>query len=142
MGLSSFLNMPSGEENLVKEKSNQKTIAKLASEFKVKALVVDDIALNRDVLTKLLNMIGADVIEAENGEEAVKKTREHHPDIILMDMRMPVMDGEEAVKKIQSEFGKDRFKVVAVTASALDRHRDYYLDLGFHEFIGKPFKEH
>jgi CheY-like chemotaxis protein len=71
----------------------------------------------------------------------VKKTKAHVPDIVFMDMRMPVMRGEDALKLIQEEFGQDRVKIVAITASALDRRREYYLEMGFHEYISKPFKE-
>ena len=53
---------------------------------------------------------------------------------------MPVMRGEDAVKIIQEEFGKDRIKIVTITASALNQRRDFYLNIGCHEFISKPFK--
>ena len=82
----------------------------------------------------------SEVITAENGKVAVEKTKECQPDIIFMDMRMPVMGGEEAIKLIQKEFGKDRIKVVVITASALDRRREHYLEMGCHEYISKPFR--
>ncbi len=53
---------------------------------------------------------------------------------------MPVMDGEEAAKLIEEEFGKDRFKIIAITADAIGNRREYYLSKGFHEFISKPFR--
>ena len=58
-----------------------------------------------------------------------------------MDMRMPGMPGDEAVGHIVKEFGPDRFKIVSITASAFDRHKDFYLDMGCHDYIAKPFKE-
>ena len=58
-----------------------------------------------------------------------------------MDMRMPIMRGEDALKLIQQEFGEDQIKVVAITASVLDQRRKHYLGMGFHEYISKPFKE-
>jgi len=54
---------------------------------------------------------------------------------------MPKMRGEEAVEHIIKEFGPDRFKIVSITASAFNRHKDYYLRLGCHEYISKPFRE-
>ncbi len=117
------------------------TVSHLASPCKIKALVVDDVKENREVLSKLLSSIGVEVINATNGKEGVEKTREHHPDIVFMDIRMPVMRGEEAAKLIQEEFGYDRIKLVSITASALDLGRQHFLDLGFHEYISKPFKE-
>jgi CheY-like chemotaxis protein len=113
----------------------------LASQCKVTALVVDDVKENRDVLSRLLLDIGVEVIVAKDGKEAVKQTKEHQPDIVFMDMRMPVMRGEDAVKLICEEFGKDRIKLVAITASTLDQRRDFYLELGCHEYISKPFLE-
>ena len=134
------LNLPPAEEGAVLDRRGKhRNVSHLASECKVKALVVDDIKENRDVLSKLLLSIGAEVLEAENGKEGVEKTIEHHPDIVFMDMRMPVMRGEDAVKLILEEFGKDRIKLVAVTASALDRRRENYLEMGCQEFISKPF---
>jgi len=93
------------------------------------------------VLSELLMDINVEVITAENGKEAVEKTKEHQPDIVFMDMRMPVMGGEEAIKLILKEFGKDKIKIVVITASALDIHREDYLKMGCHEYISKPFTE-
>jgi CheY-like chemotaxis protein len=101
---------------------------------------VDDVKENRDVLAKLLSSIGVEIIEAENGQVAVEKVKEHLPDIVFMDLRMPVMGGEDATKLIIGEFGSDRIKIVAITASAFDRRRGYYIEMGFHEYISKPFK--
>ena len=117
---------------------NTDTILHLSHECQIKALVVDDTKENRAVLSQLLSSIGVEIIEAENGKEGVEKAKEHRPDIIFMDMRMPVMRGQEALKLIQQEL--DQIKVVAITASALDRNREHYLDMGFHEYISKPFK--
>lgn len=135
------LNLPLGEKDNTLNKPTKRHVLHLAPESHIKALVVDDVKENRDVLIKLLTLIGVDVVSAENGEEAVQKVKEYLPDIIFMDMRMPVLNGEKATKKIQEEFGKDRFKIVAITASALECKREFYLNLGFHEFIAKPFQE-
>jgi CheY-like chemotaxis protein len=113
----------------------------LAPRQDVKALIVDDVKENRDVVIKLLNAIGVQTFDAKDGKEGMDQARRHHPDIIFMDMRMPVMNGEEALKIIHSEFGKDKIKIVAITASAFDRKPEYYLNLGFDEYISKPFLE-
>lgn len=135
------LMLPPAEGAIENENILPGTVLHLAPGLQVKALVVDDVMENRDVLRKLLTLIGLEVDEAVNGEEAIQKTRKFSPDIIFMDMRMPVMGGEEAAREIQEEFGKERFKLVAITASTLDMRRDYYINKGFHDFIGKPFKE-
>ncbi|MBC8286805.1 MAG: PAS domain S-box protein [Nitrospinae bacterium] len=137
-----ILNLPAGEKSdVMEDRHTQRKVLHLAPGLCVKALVVDDVEVNRNVLAKLLTHIGVDVILAENGEEAIQKVKESLPDIIFMDMRMPVLNGEKATRKIQEEYGKDRFKIVAITASALEHRREFYLNLGFHEFIAKPFKE-
>ena len=134
------LNLPAATM-AIKKHNNANSILHLAPGQKVKALVVDDVQENRDVLAKLLSDINVETIEAENGKEGVEKTITHKPDIIFMDMRMPIMRGEEAIKVIQKEFGKDQIKIVAITASALDKRRKHYLAMGFHEYISKPFRE-
>jgi len=115
-------------------------VTHLAPDHKVKGLVVDDVKESKDVLAKLLSGIGVEIIEAENGKEAVEKVKEHLPDIVFMDLRMPVMRGEDATKLILEEFGRDHIKIVAMSASAFDRRREHYIEMGFHEFISKPFK--
>jgi signal transduction histidine kinase/CheY-like chemotaxis protein len=117
------------------------TILHLAPGCHVKALVADDVKENRDVLVKLLAGIGVDTIEAKNGQEAVRKTTAYQPDIVFMDMRMPIMRGEEALSLILKDSGNSPIKIVAITASALDKTREHYLGIGFHEYIPKPFKE-
>ncbi|MBC8284682.1 MAG: PAS domain S-box protein [Nitrospinae bacterium] len=135
------LTLPRSEKEVIEDRRGQhRTILSIAPETKVKALIVDDIEENQDVLSRLLSSIGVETIIAVNGQDGIDKTREHHPDIIFMDIRMPLMNGEEAVQLIQEEFGKDRFKTVAVTADAIGNRRDYYLSKGFHDFIAKPSK--
>jgi signal transduction histidine kinase/DNA-binding NarL/FixJ family response regulator len=133
------LELPPAKDAIKNDNLISRAILHLAPNCKIKALIVDDVKENRDVLAKLLLGIGVDIIEAENGLEGVEKVKEHQPDIIFMDMRMPVMRGEDAIKIIKEEF--DQIKLVAITASALDRRREYYLDLGCHEYISKPFEE-
>jgi len=125
--------------NYVQLPSQTKKIEKLNPERSIKALVADDVEDNRYILTRILENLGIEVFEAENGLIAIEKTRTHLPDIIFMDIKMPVLMGDEATKKIIEQFGKDRFKIVAVTANAFDQQKEKYIELGFHEFIPKPF---
>ena len=134
------LTLPPARKEVTTQGTKTDTVLYLSPKCKVKALVVDDIKENRDVLSKLLLSIGVETLEAENGKVGVEKAKMYHPDIIFMDMRMPVMHGEEAVKLILEEFDNDRIKIVAITASAFDRRRDHYLEMGCHEYISKPFR--
>lgn len=135
------LHLPPAKKQKIRPSRLQGKVLGLAEGFHCTALVVDDIKENRDVLSALLFDIGVKVIEARDGEEGLEMTREHLPDIVFMDMRMPGMSGKEAVEHIVKEFGPDRFKIVSITASAFDRHKDFYLEMGCHDYIAKPFKE-
>jgi len=117
----------------------ERTVTHLAEGYHLQALVVDDIQENRDVLLRILSDIGVQVTNAENGQEALEMVRSHKPDVVFMDIWMPVMDGKEATKQILEEFGDESPKIVAISASALSHEREEYLTAGFHAFIAKPF---
>jgi len=118
----------------------KQSVAHLAKGYHVKALVVDDVAENRDVLQKLLVDIGVEVQLAENGQDAVQRVRQALPDIVFMDIRMPVMGGLEAARLLWEEYGKEELKIVAVSASTLAHQQEKYLQEGFDAFIAKPFR--
>jgi signal transduction histidine kinase/DNA-binding response OmpR family regulator len=124
----------------IAEISEWSDVTRLAAGYHVKALIADDTEVNRNVLSKMLSDLGIEVIEAENGKQAVETFREHRPDVVFMDIRMPVMDGMEAAQQIMEEFGKGQFKLVAISASTLKHEQQNYFDAGFDDFIGKPFR--
>ncbi len=115
-------------------------VSKIADGYSVKALIVDDSEENRNVLIEILQSIGVKTMEAENGKIALDLVRKNKPDIIFMDVRMPVMDGLEATRKIIEEFGPDRFKIAVISASVLRHEIEQYYSLGCHEVIPKPFR--
>ncbi|OVE82516.1 hypothetical protein BVY04_00710, partial [bacterium M21] len=82
-------------------------------------LITDDIDYNRELLTSYLNQFDFNFIYAENGREAIEKAKIHHPDLIILDMKMPVMDGYEASKIINNDDELKDHPIIAVTASAL-----------------------
>ena len=133
------LHLPSSKGKLGSTEITSMQVSRISDEHKVKALVVDDNSDNRAVLSHLLKNIGVTVIEAENGMIALEQTREHLPDIIFMDIRMPVMDGQTAITKIVEEFGQEQFKIVTITASAMQHDRERYLKMGSHDVVLKPF---
>src|SRR5205085_2340596 len=87
-----------------------------------RVLIVDDEPNNRGWLMRLLGIIGFSLREAENGAEAVRVWQEWKPDLILMDVRMPVMDGLEAICEIRRQGGTKTI-IIAVTASAMNEDR-------------------
>jgi signal transduction histidine kinase/CheY-like chemotaxis protein len=111
----------------------------LPASIRLHALVVDDNTHNRDVLTQILSGAGLDVTSTENGHEALERIRNTRPDIVFMDLRMPVMNGTEALQAIRREFPGDAIKVVAISASAFQHQQQSTAQAGFDAFIPKPF---
>jgi len=124
----------------IAEPSQWSDVTRLASGYSVKALIADDNVVNRNVLSRILSDLGVEVIEAEDGQQAVEMFREHRPNIVFMDIRMPVMDGMEAAQQIMEQFDKEQFKLVAISASTLTHEQQTYFDAGFDDFISKPFR--
>ncbi len=129
-------------------------------------LVVEDHLESRLLLVKLLTSVGFSVGEAENGQEAVELWSSYSPHLILMDMRMPVMDGYEATQQIKAEVERMKDKtsygsksqlqnpqqptddpvhtslvIIALTANAFEEHRSMVLSAGCDDFVRKPFRE-
>jgi PAS domain S-box-containing protein len=104
-------------------------------------LVVEDKWTNRHLLVNLLKTIGFQVREAENGQQAVALWSSWQPHLIFMDMRMPVMDGYEATKRIKVHIQGQATVIIALTASAFAEQRTAILAEGCDDFISKPFRE-
>jgi len=104
-----------------------------------KILVVDDNRDNRDILTFRLQLMGGfEILVASNGKEALEVAARARPDLILMDLRMPVMDGYEATRALrQTEWGKN-LPIIAVTAGSTEEHKEKALRVGCSDFIAKP----
>lgn len=109
-------------------------------------LIVDDKPLNRQLLVKLLAPLGFALKEACNGQEAIELWKSWQPHLIWMDMRMPVLDGYEATKRIRelaslpSEMDGSS-KIIAVTASMFEEERTVVLAAGCNDFLRKPFRD-
>jgi signal transduction histidine kinase/CheY-like chemotaxis protein len=103
-------------------------------------LVTDDNRENLLLLKSTLEEVGFDVLEAQNGEEAVEVFQRESPDFIWMDMRMPVMDGYEAVRHIRRCSGGDTIPIIAITASAFKQQHSEILAAGCNDMVIKPFR--
>ena len=104
-----------------------------------KILIVDDSRTSRRILRNLLIEEGYEVIEAENGEDGIQKYKEETPDMVTMDITMPVMDGLEALKGIK-EYDSGA-KVIMVTAAGQESKVMEAVKLGAAEFVTKPFEK-
>lgn len=109
-----------------------------AAGYKALVLVVDDFADNREMYSEYLSFSGYDVIEATNGKEAVDAARARLPDIIIMDLSLPVMDGWEATRRLKADDRTRKIPVVALTGHALAGHSKGARDAGCDSFLAKP----
>ncbi len=130
-----------GKEEAVESTSYNRVqcIAKGDEEYRI--LVVDDKEENLHVAVNLLKMVGFKTNEAVNGKDAIEKFEAWHPHLILMDMRMPVMDGYEATLRIKSTEQGKQIPIVALTASAFGEEQKKIEQLNVQGYIRKPFRE-
>lgn len=119
----------------------QKVIGIASGQPQYRILAVDDVAASRLLLNKLLTEIGFLVREAGDGQEAIDLWQQWHPDLILMDMRMPKVDGYEATRRIKAQPEGKETVIIALTASAFEEERVVILSAGCDDFMRKPFKE-
>jgi hypothetical protein len=101
-------------------------------------LVVEDQEDNRRILRDLLTNAGFELIEATTGEEGVRLAVRNHPDLILMDVQMPVMNGIDATRAMRALPGRADLPILAMTANAFDEDRQACLAAGMNDHIGKP----
>jgi two-component system sensor histidine kinase/response regulator len=107
---------------------------------KARVLVVDDNAINRIVTGEILRQAGVDVREADGGEAAVLLTERHCPDVVLMDLQMPEVDGFEAARRLRERAGGAAPPVIGMTASPMATVRSRCLAAGMVEVLEKPFE--
>jgi CheY-like chemotaxis protein len=105
-----------------------------------KILLVEDNELNRDMLSRRLSRKGYDVETAVDGQEALDKAASGSPDIILLDMGLPVIDGWEAARRLKESGDTDSIPIIALTAFAMSEDRDKALAAGCNDFDTKPIE--
>ncbi len=129
-------------EDIIVPETKPRVVALSPAQKSWRVLIADDHKENRLLLKILLEEVGFAVFEAENGQEALDKFQNEAPDFIWMDMRMPVMDGFEAVRRIRRQPGGDQIPIVAITASVFSNQREEILAVGCDDMVFKPFQEH
>ena len=103
-----------------------------------KVLIVEDTEVNRLVLSSRMKKLGFEVIVASDGGEGVAKAKHEAPDIILLDMCLPVMDGGEVTHTLKHCQSTKHIPIIAITAHAITKARDATMDLGCDEYETKP----
>ena len=101
-------------------------------------LVVEDNEQSRKLVRDVLKFKGYEVIEAETGEDGVRLAQERRPSLVLMDIRLPGIDGIEALRRLRGADDTRSIPVLAMTASVMTEHRQKIMDAGFDAFQSKP----
>lgn len=101
-------------------------------------LLVEDNELNRDMLTRRLSKRGFEVLQAMDGNEGVAKARQERPDLILMDMSLPGLDGWDASRQLKSDSAMAATPIIALTAHAMEGDRQKAMEAGCDDYDTKP----
>lgn len=102
-------------------------------------LVADDNTANRELLSAILERAGFDVAEAKDGADALQHVRLQQPDLLLLDIHLPDMDGFEVLRQVRQDSRASTLLVAAVTASAMDGDQEKALGHGFDAYLIKPY---
>ena len=132
--------IPAPSENISTELEHKRVTGLAEGQQSYRLLITEDKLENRLLLRKILEPIGFDLREAVNGQEAVALFEQWHPHLIWMDIRMPVMNGLEATRRIKESKVGAQTRIVALTAHALEEERREILEAGCDDFIRKPYR--
>ncbi|NOR68520.1 MAG: PAS domain S-box protein [Methylomarinum sp.] len=133
------LSLPLADKKTVKNDPQTKVLNHIV--FNRKILIVEDDAVNLKIAIKMLSKTGLIIDIAKNGQQAVDRWQQEDYDLILMDCRMPIMDGYEATKIIRQQESDSHVPIIALTANSSHEDRQRCLDSGMDEVITKPFKK-
>jgi chemosensory pili system protein ChpA (sensor histidine kinase/response regulator) len=104
-------------------------------------LVVDDSVTVRKVTTRLLERNGFEVFTAKDGVDAIATLQDHIPDLMLLDIEMPRMDGFEVASIVRHDSRLKHVPIIMITSRTGDKHRNRAFSIGVNEYLGKPFQE-
>jgi chemosensory pili system protein ChpA (sensor histidine kinase/response regulator) len=104
-------------------------------------MIVDDSLTVRKITTRLLTRVGYEVVTAKDGVDALEKLADISPDVMLLDVEMPRMDGFELTKNLRRDSKTKKLPIIMITSRTAEKHRNYALELGVNEYLGKPYQE-
>jgi len=105
-----------------------------------KILYIEDARSQRDIMKKVLELYGCDVTVADNGQEGLQKAHQVEPDVILLDVRMPIMDGHKTLQALKEDDSLSSIPVIAISAWGDKKTREAIMAAGAKSFLGKPIK--
>ena len=120
---------------------SQPTVLREKSDRRTFALVVDDSITVRRVTQRLLERNGMRVLTARDGMDAVTLLQDHVPDIILLDIEMPRMDGYEVAAHVRNDPRLKDVPIIMITSRVGEKHRARAIELGVDDYLGKPYQE-
>lgn len=127
--------------NNIEEMSDQKMVTAIKGDKEWKVLIVDDISSNIELLNVMLSRVGFHCILAPDGQQALQLFEETLPDLVLLDLRMPGMRGEEVMRRLRRREEGAKIPIIAITASVFEGNEQSLLDEGFSGFLVKPFHQ-
>ena len=142
MGSTFSFAFPLRRTTLLKDESSGEIDQNDVSRLKgTRILVVEDAKVNRFLIRNIMEPWGVSMREAVNGAEAIEKIQEESFDIVLMDVRMPVLDGIQATKKIRTELNLSEIPIIALTANAIHGEKEKCFDAGMNDYLTKPYTQ-
>jgi chemosensory pili system protein ChpA (sensor histidine kinase/response regulator) len=104
-------------------------------------MVVDDSLTVRKITTRMLTRAGYQVVTATDGVDALEQLEEFTPDVMLLDIEMPRMDGFALAKELRRSPNTKNMPIIMITSRTADKHREYAIQLGVNTYLGKPYQE-
>ena len=130
---------PAARKRINPEREDAELPQTQQSQQPIRILLVDDNATNRQVAKLFLARLQCEIVEAENGVEALQRLTEHAFDVVLLDVHMPIMDGCEAIRRIRASDQPWRtLPVIALTADAMEGDRERFVAMGMTDYLAKP----
>jgi CheY-like chemotaxis protein len=124
----------------MKKQQIRESMGKLAQELPLRILIAEDNIINQKLLMQILDMLGYKADAVSDGPEVLTTIKEKTYDLVLMDIQMPEMGGEETTAQLRQQLNDHTPKIIAVTAYAMAGDREKYLKAGMDGYISKPFK--
>jgi chemosensory pili system protein ChpA (sensor histidine kinase/response regulator) len=132
--------VPLAQQASQTHKAGKKAVAESVRRTPV-VMIVDDSLTVRKITTRLLTRVGYEVVTAKDGVDALEKLADFMPDVMLLDVEMPRMDGFELTKQLRRDNKTKNLPVIMITSRTAEKHRNYALELGVNEYMGKPYQE-
>ena len=132
--------MPLAQKTVQPQRLGEKAVIEPVRRTPV-VMIVDDSLTVRKITSRLLTRVGYEVVTAKDGVDALEKLVDMTPDVMLLDVEMPRMDGFELTKNLRRDNKTKKLPIIMITSRTAEKHRNYALELGVNEYLGKPYQE-